>query len=246
MTRLSLARLVSVLALGLVALVAQPRPAQAQDLAAGHDDAPTVASWVQTFYDRTTSVEADFQQFFWTRVYNRTATSRGRLRIARPGRIRFDYSEPSGKVVVGADGHFTYYEPGDGGGAGQYYTGESDSTSRALGFLMGTSRLDRDFRFALVTSSTAPAGTVCLELRPRAADPHYRRVRLYVSARTETLGVVQRLSIEDPDGNWNTFAFSGFHFNREVEASTFAFTPPAGAREITPPSSSSASSSSGE
>ena len=236
MTRVSLARLTA-LALLSFALVAHAGLAQAQELAAGHDDAPTVASWVQTFYDRTTSVEADFQQFFWTRVYDRTATSRGRLRIARPGRIRFDYSEPSGKVVVGSEGHFTYYEPGEGGGAGQYYTGDTDATSRALGFLMGTSRLDRDFRFALVTSSTAPAGTVCLELRPRAADPHYRRVRLYVSARTETLGVVQRLSIEDPDGNWNTFAFSGFHFNREVEAGTFDYTPPAGAREITPPSS---------
>ncbi|MFO0684672.1 MAG: outer membrane lipoprotein carrier protein LolA [Sandaracinus sp.] len=238
MTRLSLARLALFALFGL-ALVAHGGRAQAQDLAPGHDDARTVASWVQSFYDSTTSVEADFQQFFWTRVYNRTDTSRGRLRISRPGRIRFDYSEPSGKVVVGSEGHFTYYEPGESGGAGQYYTGESDSTSRALGFLMGTSHLARDFRFELVTSSTAPEGTVCLELRPRAPDPHYRRVRLYVMARTGSIGVVQRVAIEDPDGNWNTFAFSGFHFNREVAAGTFDYTPPAGAREITPPSSSS-------
>ena len=46
--------------------------------------AECVASWVQRFYDQTTSVEADFQQFFWTRVYDRTDTSRGHLRIVRP------------------------------------------------------------------------------------------------------------------------------------------------------------------
>src|SRR5512141_245614 len=74
----------------------------AQDVDAGGPDAAQVASWVQTFYDQTTSLEADFQQFFWTRVYDRTDSSRGQLRIARPGRIRFDYSEPSHKIIVGS------------------------------------------------------------------------------------------------------------------------------------------------
>jgi outer membrane lipoprotein-sorting protein len=223
-----------------IVLVAPRAQAQVDCLHGDHPEthAECVASWVQTFYDRTTSVEADFQQFFWTRVYERTDTSRGRLRIARPGRIRFDYSEPSHKVVVGNGDAVVYYEPGDDGSAGQFYRATTDSASRALGFLTGTSRLDRDFTFALVESSTAPSGTVCLELRPRAADPHYSRIRLYVTTSGDARGVVQRVGIEDPDGNWNTFAFSGFHFNREIEAGTFDYTPPSGAHEITPPSSS--------
>ena len=45
-----------------------------------------------------------------------------------------------------------------------------------------------------------------------------------------------RVSIEDPDGNWNRFDFAGFQFDREVGASTFEFQPPSGARELSPPS----------
>jgi outer membrane lipoprotein carrier protein len=222
------------------ALVGEPlavAPARAQEVDAGAPSAADLASSVQTFYDHTTSVEADFQQFFWTRVYDRTTTSRGRLRISRPGRIRFDYTEPSGKVVVGDGSQITYYEPGDDGAAGQYYRGSTDAASRALGFLTGTSRLDRDFTFVIHPSTTGPAHTSCLELRPRTADPHFTRVRLYVSTQSETRGVVMQVAIEDPDGNWNTFRFSGFHFNRELAADTFTFTPPSGAREITAPAS---------
>ncbi len=215
--------------------------AEAQTVDCTHDDAGThaecVAAWVQDFYDHTTSLEADFQQFFWTRVYDRTASSRGRLRISRPGRIRFDYTEPSGKVVVGTGAQFTYYEPGDDGAPGQYYRATTDVASRALGFLTGTSRLDRDFTFAFHPSTTGPANTVCLELHPRVADPAFTRVRLYVSTRSETRGVVMQVALEVGDGNWNTFRFSAFHFNRDLGADTFDFTLPTGAREITPPAS---------
>ncbi len=222
------------LALALTSLAA---PTRAQDVDAGPASAAQVASSVQSFYDATTSVEADFQQFFWTRVYSRTDSSRGRLRIARPGRIRFDYTEPSGKIVVGSGDQFTYFEPGDDGTAGQYYRATTDVASRALGFLTGTSRLDRDFNFALRASTTGPAHTACLELRPRAPDPHYTRIRLYVSTEPATRGAVMQVAIEDGDGNWNTFRFSNFHFNRELDASTFEYTPPEGAREITAPTS---------
>jgi len=222
--------MISRLSLAFVLLLMLVPRALAQEPSA--DD---VASSVQTFYDRTTSLEADFQQFFWTRVYSRTDSSRGTLRIARPGRIRFDYSEPSGKIIVGSGDAFTYFEPIEGS-AGQYYRANTDVASRALGFLTGTSRLDRDFTFSLHPSTTGPAHTTCLELRPRAADPHYTRIRLYVSNVEATRGVVMQVAIEDGDGNWNTFRFSNFHFNRELDAHTFDYTPPAGAREITPPS----------
>jgi outer membrane lipoprotein carrier protein len=216
--------------------LAAPR-AEAQDVDAGTPSASEVASWVQTFYDHTTSLEADFQQFFWTRVYARTATSRGSLRIARPGRVRFDYTDPAGKIVVGNGEQFTYFEPGDDGAAGQFYRATTDVASRALGFLTGTSRLDRDFTFVIHPSTTGPAHTVCLELRPRATDPHYTRLRLYVSSVEATRGVVMQVAIEDGDGNWNTFRFSNFHFNRGLADSVFTYTPPEGAREITPPAS---------
>ena len=218
---------------GLVA-VALAAPAPSAEAQGGEPTPAEVAAWVQRFYEQTTVVSARFQQHFWTKVYQRTQSSRGRVRISRPGRIRFDYDQPRGKVVASDGEGFVFYEPGDDGGAGQYVRGSSDAASSALGFLTGTARLDRDFRFSLrAASSTAPEHTQALELRPRRPDPHYVRVILYVDDRPETRGVVRRVSIEDHEGNWNRFDFSGFDFTTAIAPDVFRFTPPEGAREIT-------------
>ncbi len=215
----------------------EPRTALAQDVAPAVT-AELVAARVQAFYDQTRTVEARFQQHFWIRAHGRTQSSRGTLVIQRPGRIRFDYAQPRGKVVVSTPAGYVFFEPGDDGSPGQFMRGSSEGASAALGFLTGTARLDRDFRLALRTvGAAAPEHTDGLELRPRRADPHFRRVVLYVDNRPDTLGVVRRVSIEDPDGNWNRFDFSELRFNRDVAASTFEFQPPANARELTAPGS---------
>jgi outer membrane lipoprotein carrier protein len=203
--------------------------------------AQIVAARVQTFYDQTTSVEARFQQHFWNRVYARTQSSSGRLVIQRPGRVRFNYDQPRGKVVVSTPAGFVFYEPNEDGSPGQFLRGTSDAASSALGFLSGTARLDRDFRLSLrAPVAGQPPNTDALELRPRRSDPSFRRIVLYVDNRTQSLGVVRRVAIEDPDGNWNRFDFSDFQFDHAVSASTFNFTPPAGAHEINAPTATPA------
>lgn len=221
-------------------VIAAPSHAIAQDsppaAAATPVTAELVAARVQRFYDQTRTVQARFQQHFWIRAHARTQSSRGTIVIQRPGRIRFDYAQPSGKVVVSTPAGFTYYEPGENGAPGQYMRGTVDGASAALGFLTGTADIARDFRISLRSvGASPPPNTDALELRPRRPDPRYRRVVLYVSNAAGTEGVVLRVSIEDPDGNWNRFDFSGFQFDRDVNASTFEFQPPSGAREMTAP-----------
>lgn len=216
-------------------LAAQAPAPAAQAPAPAAPTAVLVAARVQAFYDQTRTVEARFQQHFWSRAYSRTQSSRGEMQIQRPGRIRFDYSQPSGKVIASNGSQFVFYEPTEDG-AGQYVRGSQDGATAALGFLTGTARLDRDFRLALRGSTSgAPEHTDALELRPRRADPHFRRIVLYVDNQTDTLGVVRRVSIEDPEGNWNRFDFSDLRFNRDIDASRFEYTPPSGARELTAP-----------
>ncbi|MBN8609512.1 MAG: outer membrane lipoprotein carrier protein LolA [Deltaproteobacteria bacterium] len=200
-----------------------------------------VAARVQAFYDQTRTMEARFQQHFWIRAHGTTRSSRGTVVIQRPGRIRFDYSQPRGQVIASTPAGYTYYEPGDDGAPGQYARGSVEGASSALGFLTGTTNMARDYRFALrAVGPGAPEHTDALELRPRRADPHYRRIVLYVSNEASSLGVVRRVSIEDPDGNWNRFDFSDPQFNREVSASTFEYQPPSGAREMTMPAAGGA------
>ncbi|MCS6856836.1 MAG: outer-membrane lipoprotein carrier protein LolA [Sandaracinaceae bacterium] len=192
-----------------------------------------VLASVQRFYEQTRTLQARFEQHFWMRIYRRTQSSRGTIAVARPGRIRFDYTEPRGKVIVSTPEGFIYYEPGENGGPGQYARGQIDASSAALGFLTGTVDLARDFLFALRSpDDQSPPHTDPLELRPRRPDPNYRRLILYVDRRPEARGVVHRVAIEDHEGNWNRFDFSEFRFNREIPPSTFRFDPPQGARLV--------------
>lgn len=238
MKRLRSSALVFSLVLGAPLLDAASAPviAQAPEAPAAAPTAAEVASSVNAFYQATRTVRVRFSQHFWNRAYERTQSSRGRMTISRPGRIRFDYDQPQGKVIVSTPAGFVFYEPGENGAAGQFMRGQSEAASAALGILSGTASLERDFTFTLrPATSSQPANTDALELRPRRADPHYRRVVLYVDRRPASRGVVHRVSVEDPDGNWNRFDFSDFHFNESVGDGTFAFDPPAGAREMTAP-----------
>src|SRR5688572_20642913 len=63
-------------------------------------DAATVAAQVQAFYDQTRTVQASFYQTHVLKLYNRTDRSRGRVVFAKPGKMRWTYDRPNGKIVV--------------------------------------------------------------------------------------------------------------------------------------------------
>lgn len=229
-------RIATFLSITALALVVASPLSQERAGAQAPVTADVVAARVQAFYEQTRTVQAGFQQHFWNRIYNRTQSSAGRVAIQRPGRIRFDYEQPSGKILVSNRDAWTMYEPGDDGGAGQFARGSSAAASQsAFGFLMGTADLGRYRRTLRPATASQPANTDALELVPRRPDPHYRRIIVYVDNQPATLGVVRRVSIEDPDGNWNRFDFLDLRFNRDLADGLFTFTPPRGAREIGAP-----------
>jgi outer membrane lipoprotein carrier protein len=219
------------LAVALSATSGAPRAA-AQRCPATPPDAAQVAARVRSFYDQTRTVQASFRQHFWSKLYQRTQSSRGRLAIQRERhQIRFDYESPSGKVLVSDGSQWTLFEPTESGG--QYARGDAAASSTgALGFLMGSESFDRYCLSMRAPQSTQPEHTDALVLRPRAPDPHFVRIVVYVDNRAEAAGVVRRVSIEDHDGNWNRFDFGDLRFNRDIDPGHFRYTPPAGARDM--------------
>lgn len=197
--------------------------------------ADIVAARMHAFYDETRTVQARFRQHSWERIYDRSRTEAGRIAIQRPGRIRFDY-ERTGNILVSSDDAWIFYEPGDDHSAGQFARGSAAAASQtAFGILMGTADV-RGFRRALLPARpNQPSNTDALELTQRRPDPHYRHIRVYVDNQPGRLGIVNRVSVEDPDGNWNTFDFFDLHFNRDLDDALFTFAPPQGARELGAP-----------
>jgi outer membrane lipoprotein carrier protein len=199
--------------------------------------APAVAAAVQSFYDQTKSVEAEFFQTYYSRLYDKYDRSSGKVKFEKPGRMRWDYSAPNGKVIVSDGKRLLIYEPGDEGEAGQVFEramGESE-LPQALSFLTGTGKLASDFSFRLLDAAAQgfTAGYV-LELLPKTPDPRFERILFYVDGDPKRQGLVHRVLIVDAAGNRNRIDFKSPRFNRPIDAKTFAWQPPKNARRIQP------------
>ncbi len=204
-------------------------------------DARGVAALVQSFYDQTRSLQADFHQTQFTKVYDRTTRARGTVVFSKPGKMRWDYARPNGQIFVSNGEQLVVYQPPDEGEQhGQLIERpiQDDQIPLAFSFLTGTGRLDRDFNLRLLDPARQgfPGGYV-LELRPRVPTPQYERVLFYVRIMERggrQAGVIQRVLIIDSAGNRNRFDFREMRFNRNVPEARFQFTPPAGTRRVTP------------
>src|SRR6266702_139029 len=129
-------------------------------------EADALAREVQAYYERTKDLEARFVQTYTYASFGKSQTSRGTLRVKKPGKLRWDYLEPTPKTIVVNGPRLVQYEPD----ANQAYVDEHfDATalSAAVTFLLGKGRLEKEFAL----SSTAPGRLV---LTPRQADGRVR------------------------------------------------------------------------
>jgi outer membrane lipoprotein carrier protein len=224
-----------------VAPVTPPPAATSPSAAAAATPSRTpqsVASAVQAFYDQTRSVEAEFFQTYYSRIYDKYTRSQGSVKFAKPGRMRWDYAAPNGKVIVSDGKRLVMYEPGeDASEPGQVFERAiSDSElPQALAFLTGTGKLGDDFTFRLLDAAAQgfPTGHV-LELLPKKPSPHYDRILFYVDADAKRAGLVHRVLIVDSAGNRNRIDFKAPKFNRNIDVKTFAWQPPKNARKVNP------------
>lgn len=197
----------------------------------------SVATAVQSFYDQTKSVEAEFFQTYYNRIYDKYDRSQGAVKFQKPGRMRWDYGAPNGKVIVSDGKRLVIYEPGEESEPGQVFERAiSDSElPQALAFLTGSGKLSDDFTFRLLDAAAQgfPTGYV-LELLPKKPSPHYERILFYVDGDAKRTGLVHRVLIVDSAGNRNRIDFKAPKFNRNFDAKTFAWQPPKNARKINP------------
>lgn len=214
--------------LALLLVLLLPTAAQAQDAAA-------LADRVEAFYRDRPAMRVSFEQHHWSRDYRRTTSSRGTLEVLRPRRFRLEYT--NGLVDVCDGRELVHYEPGDGTWPGQYHRARASELPHWFAYLTDGAPLDRDYVVSIparVFGDPAPVDTDVIELVPRSEGPHVRRIWLFVSHAAGSEGRIERVSIESQGRDWNHFHFGAPTFEA-IDAGRFDFTPPEGAREITPP-----------
>jgi outer membrane lipoprotein carrier protein len=194
--------------------------------------AEQVVAGVQSFYDRTLDFEADFRQFNTTAVSNTTTESTGHVQFRKPGRMRWEYTQPRGNLVVSDGTTLWTYEPAN---RQAFMANLSQSQlPSALSFLMGTGNLAADFTARLRTSTTRGyENYYMLELTPITPNPSFARLVLFVEPQHYQ---VVEAGVIDAQNNRNRFQFIAgtVRVNTNPPLDRFRWTPPPGTNVIRP------------
>jgi outer membrane lipoprotein carrier protein len=149
----------------------------------------------------------------------------GVLLLEKPGRMRWNYAEPVGKVFV-LDGKYGwFYTPGDAQ-VQQIPAKKLDDLRSPLRFLLGHAQLTKE----LDGLTMAPADGDMFRLRgvPRGMEQRVRSLELVVSRE----GTIRSMTLEELDGSRTSFVFKDEQANPVIAADTFRFTPPAGVQVV--------------
>jgi len=189
-----------------------------------------IAQKIQETYAKTQTLRADFQQTTSSRMSTRERLGSGTMVLAKPGLMRWDYSEPDQQVFV-CDGekismYFAKERQMMITPAKDYL--ESDVT---YSFFTGKGDIQRDFVVAGPEEEDIVEAKAAYELKltPKQGHPQIDYINLWVDRETFLLN---RLKVTDKFGTVTDLVFSKVVTNQEAPATTFHFTPPEGTEII--------------
>jgi outer membrane lipoprotein carrier protein len=194
--------------------------------------ADAVVKKVQTYYASTQKLRAKFRQEYTNTTFGRTSTSDGLLRIAKPGRMRWDYDKPETKYFISDGTVLWVYEPESKQAIEQQL--KDQILPVAVTFLYGKGDLAAEFSAALAPGKYGDKDDLCVELTPKKPEAQYKKLWLVVDP--GDFHVKQSIILEASD-NLNHFTFFDITLNAKAENildKTFKFTPPAGVKVVKP------------
>jgi outer membrane lipoprotein carrier protein len=173
---------------------------------------------VDDHYNHLSSLRAHYTESYAGMGMNRT--EEGTLLLKKPGRMRWTYAAPVGKVFV-LDGKFAwFYTPGDAQ-ATRVPAKELDDLRSPLRFLLGHTQLKKELDGLTVMAD----GTgFRISGVPKGMAQRVKLLSLWVT----TAGAIERMKLEEVDGAVTEFAFTGMQENVPVKDADFAFVPPDG------------------
>ena len=148
----------------------------------------------------------------------------GTLLLKKPGRMRWAYDTPAGKVFV-LDGKFAwFYTPGDPQ-VQRIPAKQMDDLRTPLRFLLGHTQLAKELDGIQVTPD-ATGDTIAGV--PKGMQNRVKSLSLHVTP----AGAITAMKLEEPDGAVTEFSFTEMQENAPAKDADFFFTPPAGVTVI--------------
>jgi len=199
-------------------------------VAAAEPTASDLAQALQKKYSAVKGFSADFVHSYRGGVLNKELTERGHLLIKKPGKMRWEYTDPEKKLFVSDGVRIYFYIPEDKQVTVTRMPSGDEATTPAL-FLTGRGDLARDFQssFTALPAGAVP-GSRALKLVPKTPQPDYDWLVLVIDPATLAL---RGLSYGDPQGGTSTISFNNLKENGAIADKEFEFKPPRGVDVVT-------------
>lgn len=181
------------------------------------------AERLQERYESVTDLRARFEQESRSVALGGaggSALSKGRVVFAKPGKMRWSYTEPEESLVV-SDGRWLWIYDVAAGEAQRYPVAGGWLSAAAVQFLLGEGDLLRDFR---VESRSCDEREAHLVLHPRSPAA-YETLTIVADARS---GDLRETEVVDLVGNTTRVTFLDVEVNVDPEPELFRFEAPPG------------------
>jgi outer membrane lipoprotein carrier protein len=185
--------------------------------------APLLKS-VENRYNRAQSLKIDFSQTYAGIGHAPSHTESGTLYLRKPGKMRWEYSAPAGKLFISDGKDVILYTP-DQHRAEKGKLKETDDMRAPLAFLLGKLDFAREFQ----SFETRPEGpNTWIAAAPKNRNVEYSKVEFL----TDPAGAILRLKVAGAGNTHMEFTFSNEQLNAPVSPAMFAFHPPPGVQVV--------------
>ncbi|HWE85971.1 MAG TPA: outer membrane lipoprotein carrier protein LolA [Terracidiphilus sp.] len=178
-----------------------------------------LARRVDKHYNQLHTLKAGFTESYAGMGMQRSES--GTLLLSKPGRMRWNYLSPAGKMFL-LDGKYAwFYKDGDPQ-VQRIEAKKLDDWRSPLRFLLGHTELEKEMEHLML--APAANGGFTLTGQPKGQENRVSRLALTVTRD----GAITGIEIEETDGAITRFTFTDELANAPIAANVFRFTPPAG------------------
>jgi len=186
-------------------------------------DLDTLLKSVETRYNRAQSLKLDFSETY-AGLHRPVQNDSGVLYLRKPGRMRWEYTAPPGKLFL-SDGKEVYLYTPDEHRAEKSKLKESEDMRAPLAFLLGKLDFAKEFK----SFETRPEGAdTWIVAEPKSANLAYSKVEFLAAP----MGEIRRVIVTGQDQSKLEFSFSNQQFNAAVAPDLFTFHAPPGVEVV--------------
>ena len=183
----------------------------------------TLLKGVETRYNKAKTLQVLFHEDYTPQGRPKRSES-GTLQLRKPGRMRWDYDQPKGKVFV-SDGKFLYLYTPEENRVEKMKFQESDDMRAPLAFLLGKLNFDKEFRN--LQSKIEGADTRILA-EPKTENLPYSAVEFLVAQDSH----IKEVKVTAFDRSVLHFTFDQERVDPQLDGKLFQFSMPKGANLV--------------